>query len=147
MAASEYLAWVNMRQRCNNPNHPEYERYGGRGISVCKEWDSYSQFYIDLGEKPYESASIDRKDNSKGYCKDNCEWASKSTQSFNQRLSSDNQSGVIGVYMEKQTCMWKAYIRTENKQITLGRFRDFFEAVCARKSAELKYYKEVLERA
>lgn len=135
-----------MRQRCWNPLHPEYERYGGRGLDITPDWNKFSQFFADTGNKPYASASLDRIDNNLGYYPGNCEWASKSTQSFNQRKGVDNKSGVIGVYLEKQTGLWKAYIRVENKQITLGRFSDFFEAVCARKSAENRYYKEVIER-
>lgn len=140
------MAWVNMRQRCNNPNHPEYVRYGGRGIKVCQEWGTFQIFLKDMGPKPFPDLSLERKDNNLGYSADNCKWASKSTQSFNQRKGSDNKSGVVGVYFELQTENWKAYIRVEGKQITLGRFENFFDAVCSRKSAELRYYKEIIEK-
>lgn len=138
--SSEYNAWVAMRQRCNNPNHPEYVRYGGRGIKVSPEWDTYSQFIKDMGTKPKSDYSLERMDNNGNYCKSNCKWETKSVQSFNQRTSKDNSSGIVGVYLEKQTSLWKAYIRVMHKQITLGRYANFFEACCARKSAEIKYY-------
>lgn len=144
-ATSEYYAWVNMKQRCLNPNHPEYFRYGGRGIAVCERWlHNFDNFIEDMGFKSSDNLSLERKNNSLGYYKENCKWELKSIQSFNQRVSVDNNSGITGVYKEKQTDKWKAYIRFKGAQITLGRFSDFFEACCHRKSAELVYYKEVV---
>lgn len=130
MTSPEYNTWVNMKQRCCNENHPEYFRYGARGITVCDEWlKSYDVFILDMGPRPSSAHSLDRIDNNKRYCKSNCRWAEKSTQSFNQRVSSDNKTGITGVYKEKQTGTWKAYIRVKGKQITLGRFKDFFRSL------------------
>ena len=39
-----YAIWNSMRQRCNNPNHKAYKNYGGRGITICKEWDDFGEF-------------------------------------------------------------------------------------------------------
>lgn len=142
MGKSEYYAWVNMRQRCSNRSNPEYVRYGGRGIRVCDRWGRYSNFLADMGTKKSPELSLERKNNSLGYFPDNCVWEGKAMQSFNQRVSSDNRTGITGVYFEKQTSRWKAYIRVEGSQITLGRYTDFFEACCRRKSAEIKYYME-----
>lgn len=139
-----YNCWVNMKQRCYNPKHPEYFRYGGRGIGVSEEWRyNFQKFAEDMGEKEDLTLSIERVDNNMDYCKDNCVWSSKTVQSFNQRVSTDNKSKIAGVYKEKQTEMWKAFISKQGKQVTLGRFKDFFEACCARKSAENLYYKGV----
>lgn len=143
MRISEYDIWVAMKQRCYNTNHKEYFRYGGRGIVVCDEWvNSYDQFIKDMGKRPDKTYSLDRINNNMSYSKENCRWTTKSIQSYNQRISIDNNSGIVGVYLEKQTKSWKAFIRFQGKQITLGRFKDFFEACCCRKSAELKYYGE-----
>lgn len=57
----------------------------------------------------------------------------------NMRLHNHNSSGVSGVSWRVQKGKWRAYITSNNKQINLGHFSDFFEAVCARKSAELKH--------
>jgi hypothetical protein len=95
-----------------------------------------------MGKKPSKELSLERIDNSLGYSKSNCKWETKSRQSYNQKVAVDNSSGVVGVYFEKQTSKWKAFIRHEGKQITLGRFSDFDVAVEARKAAEKQYYGE-----
>lgn len=79
-----YNSWKNMIQRCNNPNAANYQNYGGRGITVCSEWTDFSRFLEDMGEKP-KGCSIERKNNSAGYCPENCVWASKKDQANNRR--------------------------------------------------------------
>jgi hypothetical protein len=79
-----YGVWCNMIARCDLVSHPKYKYYGGRGITVCKEWYSYSQFLADMGEKP-DSLSLDRKDNNGNYVKSNCRWATSTEQRKNQR--------------------------------------------------------------
>jgi len=80
-----YRCWVNMRQRCYNSNHPQYNDYGGRGIFVCEEWkDSFINFYNDMGDKP-EGYSIERINNDDGYLPTNCEWVTRRKQQSNKR--------------------------------------------------------------
>lgn len=73
-----YHVWVSMKQRCNNENNRNYGRYGGRGISVCKEWDEFEPFMKWSLENGYREGQVelDRKDNEKGYCPDNCRFVS-----------------------------------------------------------------------
>src|SRR5690625_5072259 len=76
-----YDIWVNMRNRCNNPNNNSYKNYGGRGIGICKEWDEFSDFEKWSLENGYDKhLTIDRKDNDAGYFPDNCRWVDKKVQ-------------------------------------------------------------------
>jgi hypothetical protein len=85
---SEYITWSCMKNRCSNPSHKHYENYGGRGITVCQEWlASFETFLSDMGEKPSMKHTLERKDNSLGYSKDNCCWATKIVQQRNRRTN------------------------------------------------------------
>jgi len=78
-----HRVWLGMKHRCNNTN---YKRYGGRGISYCKEWKSFKKFYDDMNDGYYEGLSLDRIDNNGNYCKENCRWATAEQQG-NNRIS------------------------------------------------------------
>ncbi|MCK4499607.1 hypothetical protein KAU11_03870 [Candidatus Babeliales bacterium] len=84
---SIYRIWVNMQRRCNYPKDPSYKYYGGRGIKVCERWNSFKNFYLDMGDKP-EGLTLERKDNNGNYEPGNCEWASRKTQTRNSRPNS-----------------------------------------------------------
>jgi hypothetical protein len=75
--SSSYSSWVNMTQRCLNPNRPNFLRYGGAGIGIeDPRWLKFENFLLDMGEKPNDGRrfDIDRLDDSRGYCKENCIW-------------------------------------------------------------------------
>jgi hypothetical protein len=81
----EYLVWKAMRARCKSSNPKMAPYYRDRGISVCKRWDSFVNFYADMGAKPSSKHSIDRINNDKGYSPSNCRWATKEEQQTNKR--------------------------------------------------------------
>lgn len=82
----EWQAWNHMIQRCTNPNDKHWKDYGQRGITVCEEWSmSFDAFIRDMGDKPSPEHSLDRIDANSGYCKSNCRWADRKTQSQNRR--------------------------------------------------------------
>jgi hypothetical protein len=73
---AEYTTWRSMIKRCTDPRHKSFERYGGRGIKVCKRWrTSFQNFFADMGKRPSASHSIHRVRGGKGYCPSNCVWA------------------------------------------------------------------------
>lgn len=80
----EYNSWNAMIQRCTNPNNPEYPEYGGRGISICKRWFKFENFYLDMGERP-ANKTLDRKNSNGNYSKRNCRWATITEQNNNRR--------------------------------------------------------------
>lgn len=80
-----YSKWKNMRQRCNNPRNKSYSYYGGKGIKVCEEWNSFEAFQEWAFQNGFKSGlSIDRKDNDKDYCPENCRFVSLDEQQRNK---------------------------------------------------------------
>lgn len=85
-----YNIWVNMRQRCYNPNMPAYKDYGARGIRICKAWREYVDFAAWAMENGYsDHLTIDRKDNDKSYTSSNCRWVTQKVNNNNTRANSN----------------------------------------------------------
>lgn len=82
--SAEYRTWQNMRNRCLNPNAQDFKYYGGRGISIDPSWDSFEQFFNDMGPRPSNNHTLDRVDGTKGYSKTNCRWETRQVQARNR---------------------------------------------------------------
>lgn len=81
-----YRTWSNIIQRCTKKNNPKFSDYGGRGIVVCERWrGSFELFLQDVGERPFASAELDRKNNDGNYEPGNVQWATRKEQTRNTR--------------------------------------------------------------
>ncbi len=82
-----YYVWAGMKRRCYNPATKDYERYGGRGITVCAEWKqdfkAFHKWAINNGYQ--EGLTLERKDVNDNYRPENCCWIPKADQSRNRR--------------------------------------------------------------
>lgn len=84
----EYKNYICMKSRIFDKNNPSYDNYGGRGLTISEDWKtSFLNFYKDMGNKPSSKHSVERIDNSKGYCKENCKWATAKEQCNNVRTN------------------------------------------------------------
>lgn len=127
-----YKVWKSMIHRCINKKNKDYDNYGGRGITVCDRWLDVKNFIEDMYSTYKEGLSIDRIDVNGNYCKENCRWATKNVQARNTRiLKSTNTSGYRGVHFEKRTSKWIARIKTDNKRIHLGTFKNAVDGAIA----------------
>lgn len=133
----EYRAWVNMHKRCTEARWAKW--YGS--VSVCKRWNDYDKFLVDVGRKPTPAHTLDRIDSTKNYTPTNIRWASRAVQSRNTKNHETNTSGVRGVSWSKAKNKWRAAIYVADKQKHIGYFESLTLAADARKQAELTYWR------
>ena len=107
-----YDLYDKIKDRCYNPNNPRYERYGGRGITMCDEWYNDRMAFFEWAYKngydenaEYGDCTIDRIDNNKGYSPDNCRFVDIKVQSNNRATNL-----IIEHNGEKKTlAQWRDY--------------------------------------
>lgn len=101
-----YQRWCGMKNRCNTPSYSCYHRYGGRGITYCKEWENFEPFMEWALNNGYsDDLTLDRINNDGNYCPENCRWTTQHEQSMN-KTHLPNKTGYVGV---------KAHFRTNVK--------------------------------
>lgn len=90
-----YKIWDGMRGRCSRESHKHFKNYGGRGISVCAEWESFDVFKEWAVANGYnEMLTLDRVDCNGNYGPGNCRWATTKEQARNKR---NNHRVTIGL--------------------------------------------------
>lgn len=140
-----YWVWADMRSRCNCKTHKAYHNYGGRGIAVCDEWDSFDRFAEDMGDKPTPSHTLDRIENDMGYSPDNCRWATRQEQALNKREYKNSSSGHRNISFERRTIRgytyerWRVRVRREGKILSHKRFHNLSDAIKHRDMLEETY--------
>lgn len=127
-----YRIWVNMRFRCRNPNAANYKNYGGKGITVCKEWDeSFEAFWRDMNGTYADNLILDRVNWNKNYTPKNCRWVTP-------KVSAANRSTSIFVnYKGESVCLAEASRRAGLTRSVVGERRrhgwpeeNWFDPIC-----------------
>lgn len=79
----EYATWSSMLRRCYNDHVQNYARYGGKGVRVCRRWHRFTNFLADMGRRPSNDHTIERRRNDRNYTPSNCYWATRAEQARN----------------------------------------------------------------
>lgn len=120
-----HKSWIRMIGRCRN-KHPK-NKYLERGIGVSKEWETFENFFRDMSATYKVGLSLERIDNTKGYSKENCCWATMKEQA-------QNRSSTVKV-------LWK------RKEYTLSQLAEKYRIPYSVFWRRLKLYKWSLDRA
>lgn len=133
-----YITWDGMKQRCLNPNNKKYLLYGGRGITICDDWNIFDLFLRDMGERPL-GKTIDRIDSDGNYEPGNCRWATPSEQNYNKKpklISFNGRSLTLGEWAESLNLSKSAICRRLKQGWTLD------EALTKKKGEKRGEYQE-----
>lgn len=105
-----YRVWLQMRDRCRNPNNKKFQDYGGRGVQVCDEWNSFeafSEWALSHGWK--KGLQIDRQNNDGNYEPGNCRFVTAKVNSNNSRrvhlVKAFGETKTISGWSEDSRCV------------------------------------------
>jgi hypothetical protein len=131
-----------MVTRCTQPSHGSYKDYGAAGITVDSSWLDFNRFLEDMGDKPDPTYQLDRVDNTKGYSKGNCRWASPTHNTINSRPR--NGRKYKGVYQQKGRTEYFVLITWKGKPLYGGSFKSEKEAALRYNELMIEHYGNVL---
>jgi hypothetical protein len=100
-----YPTWHTMMARCYKQTNAKFERYGGRGITVCDRWHDVKNFIADMSPKP-NGKSLDRFNNDGPYSPENCRWATAFEQARNRpqaKLTDKIRMDIIAAYKKSKS--------------------------------------------
>lgn len=113
------VMWCGMKERCQNPNAENYKWYGGRGITVCSEWQEFKPFYDWATSNGWENGlTIDRIDVNKPYSPDNCRFVPLKKQFRNRRSN-------VAITVDGEThlqCEWEEILGMRKKVISKWKY-------------------------
>lgn len=101
----------NMKARCDNPLHPSYPDYGGRGIRYAPKWKKFQSFMDDMYDSYEEGLSLDRIDVDGDYTKENCRWTNDTVQGHNKRKKPNCLFKYKGIHLNTNKTRYVAAIR------------------------------------
>lgn len=131
-----YRTYQGMKRRCYNQNCCIFNKYGGKGIKMCDEWtgpngfENFAKWALSHGYR--DNLTIDRIDATKGYCPENCRWATYEEQNTHLATPKSNTSGIVGVSWSKKENKWLAMISINDHAKRIGSFKTKEEAAEAR---------------
>jgi hypothetical protein len=116
--SSEYFIWYGMHARCSKPSHISFKHYGAKGTKVCDRWNDFVVFYSDMGPRPSQTHTLERKDRNGHYEPGNVVWADKVMQANNRSsnrivdyrgapMTVMGAMRAAGSVVKKSTVLWR----------------------------------------
>ncbi len=135
------LTWrIPPSQRTQVGDEVGYSRNGGYRVFRLLGTRGYVHrliYFRETGEWPEQVDHIDQDRSNNTWS--NLRAVNNQGNSMNRSEQSNNTSGCTGVYWHKTTGVWNAMIMYKGQQMWLGRYKEWWDAVCARKSATFAY--------
>lgn len=144
-----YNVWHTMKERCYVETQKSYENYGGRGITVCSEWQEFIPFMEWAYENGYDEnakrgeCTLDRIDPNGNYCPENCRWVGLDVQANNK---TDNvyleYNGVVDTLSNHARRVGISPVLAETRKISGKSVNEIFSKENLRKIKKVAQYDE-----